>query len=599
MNSEIRTCQNCKQNFTIEAEDFQFYEKIKVPAPTWCPECRFIRRLTWRNERVFYKRKCGLCQKPIIAASDENSAPVVYCQTCWWSDNWDPLQYGRDYDFSRTFFEQFADLYRSVPQINLWSFSNGENCDYANLCAYSKDAYLSISAVESEYIYYTVIADKSFNCMDSYGIYGCTLCYEVIDASRCNNCSFLINSRECADSDFLFDCANCQNCFMSSNLRNKQYYIRNKKYSKEDYVQEMERINKRSYASHHVLRKEFEELVLKSLHKYANIIKSVDITGDHMENAKNCRDVWYGQNLEDSSHCWRTRDSKNVYDITGMLFSELMYEVSVGGDKNYNAKFCMMNKGLHDCDYAILSPDSRNVFGCVGMKNGRYAILNKTYGESEFKELRSRIIEQMNLSPYTDRLGRMFKYGEYFPPALSPWAYNETVAQEYFPLDKESAEKSGYAWKEARSRENTSDIASGDLPDLVDDSDKNLLGKIIGCKHHEQNKHEFGCKAACTLGFKMIPQEIEMYKKIKVPLPRVCPNCRHYERLRRRNPLKLWKRRCMCLGLIANSVEQGAYVNTVKHFHGDNPCPNEFETSYGPDRPEIVYCEHCYQTEVV
>ena len=30
MNSETKTCQNCKQNFIIEPEDFEFYAKIKV-----------------------------------------------------------------------------------------------------------------------------------------------------------------------------------------------------------------------------------------------------------------------------------------------------------------------------------------------------------------------------------------------------------------------------------------------------------------------------------------------------------------------------------------------------------------------------------------
>jgi len=45
--------------------------------------------------------------------------------------------------------------------------------------------------------------------------------------------------------------------------------------------------------------------------------------------------------------------------------------------------------------------------------------------------------------------------------------------------------------------------------------------------------------------------------------------------------------------------ENGIYKNTVKHFHGDQPCPNEFETLYAPVRPETIYCEQCYQREVV
>ena len=39
------------------------------------------------------------------------------------------------------------------------------------------------------------------------------------------------------------------------------------------------------------------------------------------------------------------------------------------------------------------------------------------------------------------------------------------------------------------------------------------------------------------------------------------------------------------------------YQNTAKHQH-DGQCPNEFETSYAPERPEIVYCEACYNAEV-
>ena len=41
------------------------------------------------------------------------------------------------------------------------------------------------------------------------------------------------------------------------------------------------------------------------------------------------------------------------------------------------------------------------------------------------------------------------------------------------------------------------------------------------------------------------------------------------------------------------------YTNAVNHFHGDDHCLNEFETSYEPGRPEIIYCEKCYQAEVM
>ena len=53
--------------------------------------------------------------------------------------------------------------------------------------------------------------------------------------------------------------------------------------------------------------------------------------------------------------------------------------------------------------------------------------------------------------------------------------------------------------------------------------------------------------------------------------------------LEMRNPMKLWHRTCMC---------------DKNHLNHTGKCTNEFETSYSPDRPEIIYCEQCYQQEV-
>ena len=110
--SEPKQCQNCKNEFTIDAQDVEFYEKMKVPAPTWCPECRMIRRMNWRNERNLYRRKCGLTGKNIISCFSKESEITVYSNTDWFSDSWDPLSYGQNYDFSITFFKQFSELFK-------------------------------------------------------------------------------------------------------------------------------------------------------------------------------------------------------------------------------------------------------------------------------------------------------------------------------------------------------------------------------------------------------------------------------------------------------------------------------------------------------
>ena len=108
MNSETKVCQNCKKDFTIEPDDFNFYQKIKVPPPTFCPDCRFQRRLLFRNNRVFYRRECGMCKKNLLTIYSKDKPYTIYCRECWLSDKWDPLSYGKEHDFSVPFFTQFC-----------------------------------------------------------------------------------------------------------------------------------------------------------------------------------------------------------------------------------------------------------------------------------------------------------------------------------------------------------------------------------------------------------------------------------------------------------------------------------------------------------
>ena len=136
MNSEIRNCQNCKNDFQIEPDDFGFYEKIQVPPPTFCPECRLVRRLAWRNETGLHNRTCDFCKIKIISIYSEDVNKIVYCDKCWWSDNWDGMEYSLDIDFHRPFLEQFFELFYKTPVPNLFAFGttmiNSKYCNMAN-----------------------------------------------------------------------------------------------------------------------------------------------------------------------------------------------------------------------------------------------------------------------------------------------------------------------------------------------------------------------------------------------------------------------------------------------------------------------------------
>jgi len=564
--SETRKCQNCNNDFTIEPDDFLFYKKIKVPAPTFCPECRLIRRFLWRNEGNLYKNNCKLCNKNIITTSSSNNKFPIYCHDCWWGDKWDAVDYGGNYDFSIPFFEQFKKLIEKTPNLNLWATEN-INSEYANYTGYSKNAYLSV-VIKCENIFYSRVLEKSKDCMDSYWVLDSELCYENFNTSKIYNSSFLNNCRDCINSRFLFSCRNCQNCFMCSNLRNKSFCIRNEQYSKEDYLKELEYYNLSSFISLEKYKKEFIDLIKNSIHEFAEITNSVNSIGDNITNSKNAIQCFMAEG-ENIKYCWReTGNIKDSYDIAGGLYNELIYESSLSADNNYFVKFFSHAKGNKNSEFIYLCVNCSNCFACIGLRNKQYCILNKQYTKEQYEELVPKIIKHMNDMPYIDSKGRIYKYGEFFPSELSPFCYNETIAQEYFPLTKEEALKQGYKWKDKEERNYNIDIYNNDIPDNINDVHDDITNKIIECNHKD-------CNHQCTEAFKIILEELQFYRRMNLPLPHLCPNCRHYERLSQRNPLKLWHRKCMKEG-----------------------CANEFETSYSPDRPEIIYCEKCYQQEV-
>ncbi|MFH0712241.1 MAG: hypothetical protein V2A55_00050 [Candidatus Jorgensenbacteria bacterium] len=527
----------------------------------------------------------------------------VYCYSCWWSDKWDPMDFSRSLDFNRPLFEQFRDLIAAVPVIALWGYDN-TNSEYSNHSAHCKNYYLSFSGTNDEDVYYSYGADDCKNIFDCFLVANSENIYECVDAKKSYNSTFLIKCRECLDSHFLFDCVNCKNCFLSHNLRGKQYYIRNKPLTKDEYFRELVRIDFGSHLAQKKIYEDFVDLIKNSLHKYAAVVKSSDCTGDDISNSQNVKNSYLVHNSQDSKHCWRlVKQMKNAHDICGGLVSELVYEGVIAGQDNYLVSFYSQFKDSRESFYCISGSGNSHLFGCVGLRNKQYCILNKQYTKEEYESLIPRIIKHMDDMPYVDKKGRVYRYGEFFPPELSPFAYNETIAEEYFPLSKEEAISQGYRWKDPETKEYKVTKRLEDLSDHINDVDDSILKETIGCAHAigspSENSGQIGkpiCNEQCTTAFKIIKDELQFYRKMNLPLPRLCPNCRHYQRLKQRNPLKLWHRTCRCAG---GKSENSIYSNTAKHFHESNHCPNEFETSYSPERKEIVYCESCYNSEVV
>lgn len=567
---ETKNCQNCKKDFVIEPDDFSFYEKIKVPPPTFCPECRMIRRMIWRNHRSLNKRNCFLCNKFLITMYSD-SAPVL-CSDCFYGNNFNPNKYGKNYDFSKLFFDQLKELFSIIPRLYSLRIGNFINSDYTNFGRDSKNVYLSYSLTSSEDVMYSENCDFLKNSLDNFAVRKSDSCSYDVACDNNYNVHYSIQSNNCLDSLFLYDCVNCSNCYLSYNLKNQKYVFRNQKLSKEEYESEVKKLNLKTYSGLKKVQEEFDDLIKnKAIHRYASIYHSENVIGDYINNSKNIKYCFNACDSENIAYVSRSLGSKDCMDCQGSGFgSELVYESVASTVSAFKCYFCYLCiNSCRECEYSFILKDCNNCFGCISLANSSYCIFNKQYTKEEYFEMVEKIKKHMNDMPYVDSNGRKFKYGEFFPYNMCPFGYNETNALDFFPIGKEEVLKMGYLWKEKEKKDYKTTIESTDLPDNISEVSDNILKEIIKCPNNGDQRYQ------CATAYRITPEELKFYRQKNFPLPRYCPNCRHYQRLRYYNPMKLWHRKCMKEG-----------------------CNNEFETSYAPGRPEIIYCEKCYQREV-
>ncbi|MCR4328239.1 MAG: hypothetical protein NUV53_01845 [Patescibacteria group bacterium] len=612
--SSVQVCQNCKQQFTIEPEDFDFYKKIGVPPPTWCPSCRNMRRMAWREEgHALYRGTCKLCGKSIITIHAPEGPFTVYCRECYNSDKWDPLSYGREYDFNQPFFTQYRKLMEEVPRPALTGI-NLVNSEFSHGCKGCKNCYLCFSSFFSENSQHSYLLLLSRNTYDSYVTDNSDHAYETLHSNRLYKVSFGYFTDDCLESAFLFNCIGCSDCFGCVNLRKQKYCVWNTQFSKEEYRKQKEYWDIGSYSRLEEAKKKFRELYLSLPHKYAHVVNSQNVTGDIIRDTKDCQ------------HCFSALDGVQncKYVYVGGLNLKDSYDVSGGGDTSSllyeiiattEAQRCFFtngSSGSQDTLYCDWAYNCVQVFGCISLDHKKYCILNKQYSKTEYEALKEKIITHMEKQPYTDKKGRVYAFGEYFPAELSAYGYNETFGFFWYPKTKEEVLAEGWSWRDPQKRSYEVTLEPAAIPDHIQDVPDSILKETIGCAHGGT------CNEQCTTAFRVTPEELSFYKEMRIALPRLCPNCRNIQRIHWRNGYDLHKRKCVCLSADSASVatlaspkppaerrstkgaafaKADAYINTAAHPHGSESCLNEFETTYSPEKPEIVYCDVCYKAE--
>jgi len=554
-----RSCKQCSSAFEITPEDLAFYREagltvgtqhFPVPEPTLCPGCRMQRRIAHRNFFHLCHRTCDLTGKRIISMYDESAPFPVYEMHAWWGDGWDGLSYGRDADFTRPFFDQLADLFAVVPRMSIFN-NNCENTDYCNFSFQSRNCYLIGGNVGNEDCCYGHIVWQSKNCYDCLYVYRCERCYECVDCVQSYELLYSRGCDNCTNSTLLIHCSGCKDCFGCVGLKNKQYHLFNQSMTREDYEQKMQEFNRGSHAMLALARKKLAELTKLEIVRHYHGVNCEDVTGDYLYNCKGVHDSYDAKNCEDCRYLATAESFVHTYDCN---FCPSKCEWSYQCMACHGHQIFCCHNVMYSAETAYCQDCSscKNCFGCAGLKSKQYCILNKQYSKEEYEKIVPQIIAHMQKSD---------EWGQFFPMRrISPFGYNQTMAQEYFPLTKEEVTKMGCRWAEERS---TADEYLGPrvpVPDRIQDVPDDITQKILLCSVTQQP-------------YKIIPQELAFCRSLGIPLPTECFAERHRRRMSLRNPRKLWKRQCA-------------------------KCKKEIETTYAPERPEVVYCEPCYLSTV-
>ncbi|MDQ3076171.1 MAG: hypothetical protein M3Q34_03525 [bacterium] len=509
----------------------------------------------FRNETTLYSgRKCDLCSKGIVTMYNPKAPYTIYCYDCFYSEKWDARDHAQDYDFSRSYTEQLEELFLKVPKVALYltsGYGENVNSEYVNMASGCKNCYLVFNTGPAEELLYSRGMRKGVNSSDLYFGVATDRCYESINIQESYGTTHSQNVVNCVDSHFILNGRGLANCFGCVNLSNKSCYFFNQPLNPKDYKDRVDQILG-SYGATMQAKESFEKFAMNFPHRENNNFKTTDSTGDYLSECKNVRDSFEVFQSEDCRYMFSTKLIKDSMDVIGYGTNceRLLDCVATGFSSN-----CIGTYGAENSQnilHGFYLKSCVDCIGCDALKNGKYSIFNKQYEKEEYEKIRRIIIRELIEKDL---------YGLMIPQKLAPFAYNETIAHDNFPLTKEEALKQGFRWEDdIQKTEGKATIMPEGIPDDINDVSPNITKEILQC-------------IDCNRNYRITEQELMFYQKVLLPIPRKCFYCRHQDRIIRRGPYKFWNRNCA-------------------------KCDKGIVTNYAPERSEIVYCEKCYQQEV-
>ncbi len=395
-----RTCIRTGTKFLVTAQEIAFYKQFDLPLPTVCPAERRKDREKWMSTPFYSQMPCEVCNKTTYFEYPETFGRRVYCRECRKKNDIKRTPAGVDY-IPGKFMEQYLALFQEYPIIgnlqHMEEQGGGGDLTRCFECSYSKSCIecfdlskcMNLVNCNGGIISASDSADltQSSNCELCVELVGCNTCYmshHLQDCSSCENCSYLDN------------CKRCKNCFGCSGLRDKQYYIFNKSVSKEEYEARLKEFNALS-----------EEELLQGVatqlqdvpvpHAFVDN-RNIDCfyTNHMLSESKQVYYGFYGNHCVNAGYVWHTEKIENVWESTTTRRTENAYQAS---DCSYSHDLFFVVNGFESAYnwYTVDCYKSEYCFGCIGLHEEKYHILNKEYPKEEYERLVKQIRDELNL----------------------------------------------------------------------------------------------------------------------------------------------------------------------------------------------------------
>ncbi|OGC82660.1 MAG: hypothetical protein A2V81_03460 [Candidatus Abawacabacteria bacterium RBG_16_42_10] len=503
--SQHRVCQISGNTFVISDEEEKYCTVHDIPLPTISPEERLRSVTAFDNAINLYHGECAFTKEKILT-SIPPERHHVYSAEIFASDKWDALTFGRAYDFSRPFFEQFAELLKLVPlPSRLVIVSTLENSNYVNGVTAAKNCYLLFNGTNCEDCLFCRVLNQCKNVLDSFSTQNSELCYGCINVNQGYQLFWAENCSNCNDSYFLFNCQNLKHCYGCENLKGKEYYFENQECTPEEYQEKLKAKNLGSYEAWKQEYLSYLERKKSTTRKYYQGKNNEDVTGNYINNSHHGREGFFILDSQDVFSSVRIVKGKDIFSSAfAVNNAEQIYTCHATTNNSFNMRWCIAcPNNTRDMEYCIYTGyGSKNCFGCVGLRQKEYCILNKQYSKEEYFNLVSRIRKHMRETG---------EYGQPFPGYMSPNYYNESYAMEFLPLTKEDAIKRGFPWRDEVPQEAIDkESASPNIPDHIDQFTDNMLNNVFVC-------------AQTGKKYRLVKAELDFYRQFQIPIPRIAP----------------------------------------------------------------------------